>query len=108
MDESKKIAGDRWYVRVWVTINIPVEKKWFADFSLDDAQFEQITRVLGGEVVFRRKKERNFIGDDVKTQVIREICDRTLETGQAYMGSDAFAAKFILKMYADRRQPQLF
>ena len=108
LDESKKIAGDRWYVCVQVSIKIPVEKKWFADYPMDDAQFNQITRVLGNEVVFRQKKERNFISDEVKTQVVNEIRESTMETGLTYFGSDAFAAKFILKAYADRRKPHLY
>lgn len=107
MDESKKIAGDRWYVRVGVSIEIPVDKRWFADGSMDDVRFNQIAEALGEKVVFSQKKERNFVSDDTKEQLIQDICKQTREMGQAYMGSDSFAAKFILKSYAERQQRPL-
>ena len=104
IDESRKIAADRWYVRVWVTIDIPVDIKWFANGSLDDVPFDRIANALGEKVGFRQKKERNFVSDDEKDQVVQDICERSLETGRGYMGSDSFAAKFILKSFAERQQ----
>ena len=103
MDESRKIAADRWYIRVWVTIDIPVDKKWFSDGSVDDDRFARIADRLGDRVVFRQKKERNFISDNVKDQVVQDICDRTLETNLTYMGSDSFPAKFISKVYTEQK-----
>jgi len=104
MDESRKIAADRWYVRVWVTIDIPLEIKWFTDGSMNDGDFDRIAEALGEKVVFSQKKERNFVSDNDKKQVVQDICKGTMETGLAYMGSDSFAAKFILKAYAERQQ----
>ena len=104
IDESRKIAADRWYVRIWVTIDIPVEKKWFEEASVDKDRFARIAAVLGETVVFRQKKERNFVSDAMKAQVVQDICERTLKTNRPYMGSDSFAAKFILKSYAERQQ----
>jgi len=104
MDESRKIAADRWIVRVCVTIDIPVDIKWFEESAMDDVHFDRITERLGENVVFRQKKERNFVSDDQKSQVVQEICERTLEMGRGYMGRDSFAAKYILKRYADRQQ----
>ena len=106
-DESRKIASDRWYIRVWVTLDIPVVKRWFADGSMDDERFARIAGVVGETVVFKQKKERNFISEEAKDQVIQDICRRTWETNRAYLGSEAFAAKFILKTYAERQQRPL-
>ena len=104
IDESRKIAADRWYVRIWVSIDIPVKKNWFEEASLDKDRFARIAAVLGETVVFRQKKERNFVSDAMKAQVVQDICERTLKTNRPYMGSDSFAAKFILKSYAERQQ----
>ena len=106
MDASKKIAADRWYVCIWVTISIPVDQKWFAQGSLEDDQFERITRILGPEVVFRQKKERNFVSDESKTQVVQQLCEQTIATGSGYLGSHTFAEKYIRKVYAERQGQQ--
>ena len=103
VDESKKIAADRWYVRIRVTIDVPVDKKWFSDETMVDVNFDQVAKGLGDVVVFSQKKERNFVSDDKKEQVVRDVCARTLETGQAYLGSASFPAKFILKSFSERQ-----
>lgn len=100
LDQSKKIAGDRWYVCVLVQITIPVEKRWFHNQPVEQETFQQISRELGKEVVFQQKKERNFVSDDVKGQIIKEICDNVADMGVKYFSHDDFAAKYILKVFA--------
>lgn len=109
LDQSKKIAVDRWYVCVWVQITIPVDEKWFVMHPLDTQTFQQIRKALGQEVIFKQKKERNFVSDDQKMQIINQICDRAVEMGSKYLGRDDFAAKYILKVFSDyqkHRQPR--
>lgn len=104
IDQSKKIAADRWYVCVKIQITIPVEKKWFRNHPVDLETFQTISRTLGKDVFFEQKKERNFIRADAKAQVVRDICDRAEEIGKKYMGKDDFAAKYILKAFADQHR----
>ena len=102
-DQSKKIAADRWYVCVMVKITIPVEKKWFGNHPVDEKKFGEIRSDLGDAVVFQQKKERHFISDDKKDQIVKEICNTTEETGMKYLGHDDFAAKYILKVFDERQ-----
>lgn len=104
LDGSKKIAADRWYVCVWFRMNIPVEERWFDNHPLDADKFQQIRRLLGEMVIFEQKKERNFIDDDQKDQIVKEICDSAMETVLKYLGHDDFAAKYILKRFADQQR----
>jgi hypothetical protein len=104
LDKSKKIAGDRWYICINVRITIPVNTKWFGNHTVDHETFQKISRELGKEVVFQQKKERHFISDDVKTQVVKEICESTEKMGMKYFGHDDFAAKYILKVFADQHR----
>ena len=103
-DQSKKIAADRWYICVMVTITIPVEKKWFVNHPVDEKKFGQIKSELGNSVVYQQKKERHFISDDKKDQIVNQICNTAKETGMKYLGHDDFAAKYILKVFDDRQQ----
>jgi len=103
-DQSKKIAADRWYIHIRVEIRIPVQKKWFAKESIDDGDFKAILDALGKEVVFSRKKERNFVSEDSKDQIVKDLCHQALETGLAYCASDTFAARTILKAFRDKNR----
>jgi hypothetical protein len=104
LDQSKKIALDRWYICVRVQITIPVIMKWFDNHPVDRETFRKISRQLGKEIVFQQKKERHFVSDDVKIQVIKEICDSAEEMGLKYFCHDDFAAKYILKVYTDQHR----
>lgn len=104
MDNSKKIAADRWYINIRVEIRIPVQKKWFAKDPIDDGQYQKILDTLGEEVVFSQKKERNFISEEAKDQIVKDICDRALQTGLTYCASDTFAARTILKAFRDKNR----
>jgi len=106
LDKSKKIAADRWYIHIRVEIRIPVQKKWFAKDSIDDGQFRAILNALGEEVVFSQKKERNFVSEKVKDQIVEEICDQALQIGHTYCASDTFAARTILKSFRDKTRSQ--
>ena len=102
-DQSKKIAADRWHICIRVNIRIPVAKRWFHKRTLDDERFQQIVDQLGEEIIFSQKKERSFVSDDVKKNVVKAICDNVLQMGETYFSHPDFAAKFILKTYADKR-----
>ena len=102
IDQSRKIAADRWLISISVQIAIPVEKRWFPEGSIDDERFQKMVRVLGNEVVFKQKKERHFVSDDVKDRIVGDICDAAMQLGRQYCGSDVFPAKYILKTFAER------
>lgn len=103
-DQSKKITADHWHVCVMVEISIPVEKKWFGDNPMDEETFKQIKGELGESVVFQQKRERQFIRVDEKDKRVKEICKNVQETGVKYLGRDDFAAKYILKVFADQQR----
>jgi hypothetical protein len=102
LDDSRQIAADRWYVCVRVQMNIPIEKKWFDQHPMDDQQFQHIRHLLGDTVLFEQKKERNFISADQKSTIIKEICDSTVEMAKQYLSHDGFAAKYIVKRFAEQ------
>ena len=102
LDQSRQIATDRWYVCVTVQINIPIEKKWFDHHPVNDLKFQDIHQLLGDMVLFEQKKERNFISADEKNNIIKIICDNTIQTATHYFGLDDFPAKYILKKYTEK------
>ena len=105
-DQSKKTTANRWTVCVMVEMTIPVEIKWFVNNPVDDEKFRRIRSELGESVVFQQKRERQFIRADQKGHLVKEICASVEETGMKYLGRDDFAAKTILKVFADRQRRQ--
>ena len=103
-DQSKKTTADRWTVCVMVEMTIPVEIKWFVNKPVDDEKFRRIRSELGESVVFQQKRERRFIRADQKDQLVKEMSDSVVETGVKYLGHDDFAAKYILKVFADQQR----
>lgn len=101
IDQSKKMAADRWHIRIIVEISIPLHEKWFGEGDIDAVSFEQISRVLGPEITFRRIKERFFVSDERRASIVKEICDNVISIGVEYCGSTSFAPKYILKAYHD-------
>lgn len=104
LDQSKKIAADRWYIHIRVEIRIPVQKKWFVKDPIDDGLYQEILDTLGQEVVFSQEKERNFVSEKIKDQIIEDIYNQALQTGQTYCASDTFAARTILKAFGEKRR----
>ena len=102
LDQSKQIAADRWYVRVSVQMNIPIEKKWFHDHPVDDLTLADIRQLLGDSVLFEHKNERNFVSADEKDNVIESFCDHTMKTTIPYLGHPDFAANYIRKRYTEK------
>jgi hypothetical protein len=102
-DLSKKIAADRWYIAIQIEIAIPVEKKWLNGLSLDEGTKNRICDTLGKEVVYLQKKERNFISDDVKKNVLREICENIRSIGETYFSHEKFPGKYMLKRFTDKK-----
>ncbi len=103
-DQSKKTTADRWTVCVMVEMTIPVESKWFVNNPVDDEKFRRIRSELGESVVFQQKRERRFIRADQKDHLVKEMSDSVVETGVKYLGHDEFAAKYILKVFADQQR----
>lgn len=103
-DQSKKTTADRWTVCVMVEMTIPVESKWFVNNPVDDEKFRRIRSELGESVVFQQKRERQFIRADQKDHLVKEMSDSVVETGLKYLGHDDFAAKYILKVFADQQR----
>ena len=104
LDHSKKIADDLWYICVWVRMIIPVDKKWFGNYPVNEKKFQQISSALGKEIIFKQKKERHFVSGDQKEQIIKEICDSAVELGMKYFTHDDFAAKYILKVFTNQQR----
>jgi hypothetical protein len=104
LDQSRKIAADRWFIRIVLRIGIPVEKKWFEEnAAVDRVPFQKIRQCLGNDVVFEQVRERNFVSQEEKDAVSREICNRSVGIAATYCGRMDFPGRYILQCYHQKQ-----
>ena len=106
IDVSRKIAGDRYQVALLTRIEVPVEEGWFSENNQEIPDIGDIRKKIGNRVVFEQKRERNFVDDQEKEAVIKNVIEVAEDYGMRYLGHPDFPGKLILKRYNDEKQTQ--
>ena len=104
-DESKKIAGDRWLVCLSARIDVPVNDLLFEKDQ--SATTDEIKEAFGESVLFEVKRDRNFVEDDQKDAMFKEVCVSFLSSSISYLSHPDFAKRFVskkFKEYMERRK----
>ena len=99
-DYSRRVAGDRWFVGLLARIPIEISEEDFAGRPRD--LYKDFLKEQGPVIYFELKKERNFIDEREKDQVLNQMLNELKEYALSYMGHKSFAKGFI------RRQIQVF
>ena len=99
-DYSRHVAGDRWLVGLLVRIPIEISEEDFADRPKE--LYKDFLKEQGPVINFELKKERNFIDEKEKDQLLSQMLNELKEYALSYMGHKSFAKGFI------RRQIQAF
>ena len=99
-DASRQIAQDRWLVVLLAKIEVPVDPSYAA---IDEIDWKDLTAVLGSNVVFEQKRERNFVANEAKDAVFLSLRDNFKETLMNYFAHPDFAKRLILSRYRERR-----
>ena len=100
-DDSQKVAGDRWLVKLRVKIDIPV-RNYLGDESEQTVQ--DILLTLGPRITYEKSMERNFIDARVKESLFNEFCEAILKNSARYFSTPKFPRQFIMKKYREYKQ----
>lgn len=103
-DRSRPVAGDRWLVACEARMAIPVEAGTLPPDL--QAQAGEIARLLGKELIFSQKAERNFIAAGEVPATLKEMAQRFLDLAPGYFGHPDFPGNFIRKKYRELQQGQ--
>ncbi len=101
-DYSRPTAGDRWFVLLEVRIAIPIRLDTLVPEL--QGQAEKVKEVLGDEIVFSQKDERNFISAEEAPKMLKDMQDRFLDMAPGYFGHPDFAARFIRGKFAEKQK----
>ena len=98
-DASRKIAGDRWQILLIARIEIPVESSLFDKVDLAVIDMEEVRNAFGEKIVFEKRRERNFIDQKKKDEVLEDLMNSFLSITTSYLSNKKFPRNFILNEY---------
>jgi hypothetical protein len=101
LDSSRKIAGDRWQVILKLRINIPVRMLSANDDDQTDLHVGEIISSIGENVCFEQKRERNFIDENQKDDVLNNLVESFFYNSIDYVSNPDFPKRYILRQYRE-------
>jgi len=101
-DESRKIAEDAYVVIMAARMKIKIKKELFAAHKISDLKLADILDILGYQISYEYKSERNMIIANEKDQVFKFLVETFLTNLGAYISKPIFPEKLILKEYRER------
>ncbi|MBW2449242.1 MAG: hypothetical protein PVH67_13645 [Desulfobacterales bacterium] len=103
-DISRKLAGDRWYVGVIARIDIPLIDSVLTNQHLSQYNVEEIRNALGESVRFQQKRERHYIDEREKDDLLNDLMDSFIKRTLNYLSLHDFPGKYILKEFQTYRK----
>jgi hypothetical protein len=98
-DISRKLAGDRWYVGLIARIDIPLIDSLLTNQHLSQYSVEEIRNMLGESVRFQQKRERHYIDEREKDDLLNDLMDSFIKRTLNYLSLPDFPGKYILKEF---------
>jgi hypothetical protein len=106
-DRSRKLAGDRWLVSLIARIEIPTNDPLLKEDGSSSLNFDEAIKVLGEKLIFEQKRERIYIDEKEKDEVMKGIQDSFLSTSLPYLSRSDFSRKYILKKFNEKIKKRL-
>ncbi|MDP2863508.1 MAG: hypothetical protein Q8N95_12010 [Desulfobacterales bacterium] len=109
-DRSKKMAGDRWLVKMIAQVDIPVSSvpETLRDLQHDtDSDKDEILKLLGSTVTFEQKRERFFIDESKKESVFHELYDHFVKSTINYLSHPDFPKKYVTMKFREKMKKAL-
>ena len=106
LNESKKLAGDRWLVKLRCHATIPIQE-WMREAMAGPGPENRFCRdhilsagVLHHDIV----RERNFIDAKEREGLFTELLDSLETTTLGYLASEPFVRQLFAKKHAEAKQ----
>ena len=91
VDHSRQIGADRWYIKIICRCSMVVTEDLYNSFASDPKELvDCIRRQLGDQAELEMVRERNFVDEAQKDQIIAEILDKINENISGYLSAEQF------------------
>lgn len=109
LDESRKLAGDRWLVKLRCQATIPLQEWMRKALEGTDPQLVFCREQFGEYVTHEVVRERYFIAEGDKDQLFSELVQGLEDTVLEYLAREAFVRQLFavrLAEFAERHGQQ--
>ncbi len=101
-DVSRQLAGDRWLISLIARIEIPTSDSLLKGDASPLLNIDEVRKVIGEKLLFEQKREKIFIDEKEKDEVMKEIQDSFLSSSLSYFSHSDFPKKYILKKFNEK------
>ena len=101
-DASRKLAGDRWLVSLIARIEIPTNELLLKKDGSPLLNIDEVRKALGEKLLFEQKRDKIFIDEKEKDEVMKEIQDFFLSSSLSYFSHSDFPQKYVLKKFNEK------
>ncbi|MDL1964926.1 MAG: hypothetical protein LWW98_11510, partial [Deltaproteobacteria bacterium] len=107
-DASRKLVGDRWLVSLIARIEMPINDLLLKKDESQLLNVDEVRKVLGEKLLFEQKREKIFIDDKEKDEVMKGMQDLFLSSSLSYFSHPDFPQKYILKKFNEKIKKDLW
>ena len=100
-------AGDRYQVVFRAAVDVEIKDSYFNYEVLIDLNPSNARKLLGDKTSFEYSKTRNFVAEDEKDSLLKDMKDQFLESSITYLSSQAFPMKLIKRNYIKAEQEEM-
>ena len=103
-DQSKRMAGDRWLVKIVCEVELPVTETFFSCLTeVDFALQEEVRKVMAGSVKFSVVKEKTFIAETERVALVELMVTQILTNMVTYLNRPEFPERLFARRYEEIR-----
>ena len=105
-DHSRKIAADRWLVKMVSKVDIPIDYliRNAGGSSQLNLNIDELRNFFNACIRYVQKRERNFINETEKDTVFDDLLTSFLKSSQAYLSHPDFPVRYAVREYLKLKQ----
>lgn len=104
-DQSKKMAGDRWLIKIICEAEIPVDDGFFSRVPEEDVALQaEVREAMAGSLTFSVTKERTFVAETERAALVELMVSEIMNNMVTYLNRPEFPEKLFARKYAELRE----
>jgi hypothetical protein len=103
-DQSKKMVGDRWLIKIVCEVEIPVGEDFFSRIPETDLDLQAAIREsMAGSVRFSVVKEKTFVAETERLSLVDLMTRQIQENMVTYLNRPEFPERLFARRYGEIR-----
>ena len=105
-DHSRKVAADRWLVKMVAKVDISIDylTNNVNGSSKLNLQIDELKKFFDACIRYEHKRERNFISEKEKDDVFNDLLTSYLDSSQSYLSHPDFPIRYAAREYSKKKQ----